>query len=70
MLLLLEAHCVLCEVQTVSACNVDYSCIAKRSFAFLELLWTTINDNEISLSLKLGNVICGPRDTPYLTSNH
>jgi len=32
----------------------------------MELLWTTINDNEISVSLKLRNVICGPHDRQYL----
>ena len=27
---LIEAYCVLCEVQIVSAYNVDYSCISKQ----------------------------------------
>ena len=35
------------EVQTVSAYNVDYSCISKRLIVFPKLLCTTINDNEI-----------------------
>jgi len=70
MLLLLEAHCVLCEVQSLYAYNVDYSCISKRLIAFLRLLWMTINGNEIALSLKLREVICGPSDRQYLTFNH
>jgi hypothetical protein len=49
--------------------NIMYI-ISKSLTAFLGLLWAAVNDNEINLSLKLRNVICGPRDRPYLTFDY